>query len=110
MLAPPASGRQSNDPSSAVAVWPVASSLVHVTVVPTPTPRSGGSNAKSLIATVWGPVAPSVHPPVTSVGDAVAEGVSVAPGVPNPAGVAVSAGGGAGGGRGAAGEPAADAQ
>jgi hypothetical protein len=83
MLAPAAIGRQSNAfPSSAVAVWVVASWLVQVTVVPAVTERVAGANAKPAIVTVWVPVAPSVQPPAAVV--------AVAAAVPASVGVAVS--------------------
>jgi hypothetical protein len=83
MLAPAPIGLQSNEvPSSAVAVWVVASWLVQVTVVPAGTESVAGENAKPAMVTVCVPVAPSVQPPAAVV--------AVAAGVPASVGEAVS--------------------
>ncbi len=83
MLVPAPIGLQSNEvPSSAVAVWVVASELVQVTAVPAGTEMVAGANAKPATVMISDPLASAVQAPAAVV--------ALAAGVPPTAGVAVS--------------------
>ncbi len=69
----------SNEPSSAVTVCPVVSSLVHVTDEPTEAVRDAGANAKFLIWTAEPPAAEAAGPAGDAAAEAGADEVDVDP-------------------------------